>query len=232
MLTLGLAGCVTPHESEFWPPPLEESELLVQPGDTLRFDFAYWPELDDEQTIRSDGKVSLQLIGEVQCADRSLAEIRAELLERYAKDLRDPEINVSVADTQSQRVYVGGEVLRPGVIPIVDRLTVVDAIVEAGGFNNNGARIGKVLLVREREGTRYAKIVDVKKNLSSPEHAAVYLEPYDVVYVPRTAIDRVDQWVDQYINKILPDNVTWTILTNTESTDVGDADFQTSFGVQ
>ncbi|HNR32241.1 MAG TPA: polysaccharide biosynthesis/export family protein [Candidatus Hydrogenedentes bacterium] len=218
VLTLGViimvlsAGCVTtpPSENPGWPEPAPPA-VTLQPGDVIKILFPYWPELEAEQMIRPDGKVALQLVGDVEVQGLTPDGLRTALLERYADKLKNPEITVVVTQYVSQRVYVGGEVRTPGLIPIQGRLTVLEAIMQAGGFNKGTAQMRNVVLIREREGKRFAKSLDLRKALEKPESTAVYLEPYDVVYVPRTTIDKVDQWVDQYINQIIPRSVYWNL---------------------
>lgn len=202
------AGCATtvpPETDEF--PEAQDVKLLLQPGDVLRIRFAYWPELDEEQTIRPDGLISLQLAGEVTAAGKTPGELREELLSLYEDKLIDPVINVVVHALASHRVYVGGEVLAPGLVPIQGKLTLLEAIMHCGGFNKETARISSVVVIRRREGQQFAKSVDLRNMLESAQSETFYLEPYDVVFVPRTAIDRVDQFVEQYINKIVPRNL-------------------------
>ena len=230
VLVLAMAGCITPHETVDFPPPADTNRLDLQPGDTVRILFSFWPELDVAQTIRPDGMISLHLVPEVKAAGRTPAELREDLLALYADKLKEPEITVVVQALDSRRVYVGGEVVRPGVVQLAGRRTVMDAIIEAGGFINFSARESNVLLVRERDGKRYSKIVNIRHNMSQPEHDPVYLEPYDIVYVPRTAIDRVDQAVEQYLNRVIPNNINWTLLTDTEQQNAGSATLQTQVG--
>jgi polysaccharide export outer membrane protein len=103
-------------------------------------------------------------------------------------------------------VYVGGEVQQPGMIQINGRLTLLEAIMQAGGPANRSARIRDVILVRERDGKRYARTYDLRDSFGKGESESIELQPYDVVFIPRTAIDRLDQWVDQYINGLVPRN--------------------------
>lgn len=225
------AGCLStpPAENPAWPEPAPPA-VKLQPGDTIRIVFTYWPELNEEQTIRPDGKIALQLVGDVDAQNLTPEELRASLLTRYADKLKNPEITVVVTQYTSQRVYVGGEVRTPGLIPIQGRLTALEAIMQAGGFNKGTAQMRNVVLIREREGKRFAKTIDMREALEAPESTPVYLEPYDIVYVPRTVIDHVDQWVDQYINQIIPRSVYWNLTY-----DLNQQDFESesrSFQIQ
>lgn len=207
-------GCVTTPErmpaagepSDGWPAP-REPKVILQPGDELTVKFSYWPELDEAQKVRPDGKISLQLVGDVGVQGLSPEELRQHLLDVYSDKLKDPEITVIVTSFGSHRVYVGGEVRTPGVLMMTGRMTALEAVMQAGGFLPQTAKMRNVVIVRERDGKQYARTLDLRRPLEKPESDVFYLEPYDVVFVPQTNIDKVDQWVEQYINRIIPRNI-------------------------
>jgi len=91
---------------------------IIQAGDQLDIKFFYNPELNDSVTVRPDGKISLQLVDEVQAAGQTPAQLDDFLTEKYAKELRKPVITVIVKSFASQRVYVGGEVNRQVLWPL------------------------------------------------------------------------------------------------------------------
>lgn len=213
-----LAGCATtPKTSGEWPPPRPNLSSL-QPGDVLEIKFPYWPDLNEEQAIRPDGRIALQHLGDVEVAGRTPEEVHQDLLTRYAAVLRKPELNVAVKSYASQQVYVGGEVQKPGAVPIQGgRLTLADAIFQSGGFVKESARLKSVIVVRQRDGKQYARALDLKRVLNGQQSEPFNLEPYDIVYVPRTKIDRVNQWVDKYINKVIPDKFVFTFNRNLDN---------------
>jgi protein involved in polysaccharide export with SLBB domain len=220
-----LGGCVTtPETTASFPEPLEPV-VILQPGDAIEVNFAYHPEYNSAQTIRPDGIVSLQLVNEVQAAGLQPVELREMLLAAYGEQLRNPEINVVVRSLSNQRVYVGGEVRAPGLVPLVGPLTLMEAIMSVGGFVKESAKISEVVVIRRRDGEQYARTVDLRETLETPESATFYLEPHDIVFVPRTNIDKVDQWVEQYVNRIIPRNVQMQFLydTNQQDFDTGNA---------
>jgi polysaccharide export outer membrane protein len=192
-------------------------ELTLNPGDVLQVKFPYWPELNEEQAVRPDGRISLQLIGEVEVEGLTPAQLHEKLMTAYAGKLKNPELNVVTSSLGSHRVYVGGEVKNPGLVPINGRLTALEAIMQAGGYDKRSAKMSTVVIVRQREGKQYAYSVDLKKAIEQPNSDPYYLDPSDIVYVPRTAIDRVDQWVDQYINQVVPRNLQYSFNNQTTS---------------
>lgn len=198
------AGCASTPA-----PPWIDTEALravtLSPGDEIEVRFRYWPELDETVTIRPDGKIALQLIDEVDAAGMSPEGLDARLTKLYEAQLKDPVLTVMVRGLFNQRVYVGGEVNEPGVIEFPERITVSEAIMEAGGFNLDSAKPGNVILIRFVDGRRYVKTVNLKPLLKGEMTDPVYLTERDIVYVPETRITKANRWVDQYINELLPD---------------------------
>jgi protein involved in polysaccharide export with SLBB domain len=180
------------------------AKVTLGPGDVIDVKFFYNPELNESQTVRPDGKISLQLVGEVLVHGKTPAELRQELMTLYRPELKRTEIAVIVRSFYDRRVFVGGEVKAPGLIPMPGPLTALEAIMQAGGFDPRTARISNVIIIRDKDGKRYGGTLDFGKTLNGKEIQPFYLEPNDIVYVPRTAIVKVNQWIDQYINKIVP----------------------------
>ena len=112
-----IGGCARPEpaktvealEAERLP-----ARVTVQPGDILEFKFFYVPELNDIQTVRPDGKVVMQLVGEVDAQGLTPSELTATIKKQYAGVLKKPEVAVITRELASRRVYVGGEVVSPG----------------------------------------------------------------------------------------------------------------------
>ena len=213
LLAIINAGCATsPSVPSVLKSPLPTLPLAVvfQPGDVVEIKFQYWPDMDQIQTIRPDGIISLPLVHDVRAAERSPEELREFLLEAYADKLKDPEILVIARVEENRIVHVGGEVELTRnsdglvAIPIVGRLTIWEAIMRAGGILNRSAKISNVLVIRRIGDTQYARTVDLRGEFKNAETKAFFLQPNDIVYVPRTKIDRVDQWVNQYLNQTIP----------------------------
>jgi hypothetical protein len=74
----------------------------------------------------------------------------------------------------------------------------------AGGFDMRSANVKNVVIIRHKDGQRYGCSLDLRDALKGETEYPFYLEPYDIVFVPRTTIVKVNQWIDQYINKIIP----------------------------
>jgi polysaccharide biosynthesis/export protein len=182
------------------------SELRLAAGDVVEIKFPYAAEFNEEQTIMPNGRIVLPLIGEVLAAGKSPAELRDELIELHAKHLQHPELAVIVRSFFGNRVFVGGEVINPGAIELPGRLTVLEAITQAGGFNMSLAQPANVIVIRpqmDKWKTYALNLEQVLEADGSPEEQ-FYLQPRDIIHVPRTTIANVNQWVDQHIYRLLP----------------------------
>jgi polysaccharide export outer membrane protein len=191
------------------PMPTLDAPFMVRPGDVLKVEFLYHPELNVTQTVRPDGKISLRLVNEVDVAGLGPEEVRRRLLEGYSTRLKDPEITL-IIQAEQRFVYVGGEVAIPGGqfpirVPVVGRLTPMEAIMQAGGLRNASAKLSNVLIIRRIGEKQYARTIDLRAAFRSGECEPFFLEPDDIVFVPRTKIDRANQWVAQYMNRLVPD---------------------------
>jgi len=182
------------------------TETKLAPGDIIEVKFTYAPQFSEALTIRPDGKLQLQLIGEVTAAEKTPQQLQEELMNLYTPYLKHPELAVITRKFYQARIYVGGEVRNPGQIDMPGRMTPLEAIMHAGGFDMRSANVKNVIIIRHKDGKRYGCAIDLRDALEGKaEEPLFYLEPYDIVFVPRTTIVKVNQWIDQYINKIVPE---------------------------
>lgn len=183
---------------------LPRRDVVLRPGDVIEVKFFYTPELDVTQMVRPDGKIALQLVGELTAEGKTPGQIRDELLSMYRSNLKDPQIAVLVKSLYERRVFVGGEVVRPGIVDMPGEMTVMEAIMAAGGFDLREAEVESVIVMRQ-EGTRWQGYkLNMKAALKGDETLPFLLCPKDIIYVPRTKIAEVGQWIDDHINKLIP----------------------------
>jgi protein involved in polysaccharide export with SLBB domain len=190
------------------PSRLQTSEYVIQTGDQLEIKFFYNPELNELLTVRPDGRITLQLAHEVVAAGLTPAGLTESLTKTYSKELANPGIAVIVRSFSSQKVYVDGEVNKPGVLTLSSSMTVLQSIAEAGGFKNT-AKQGDVLIIRKSgEKSPLTIVVNLKDAIyGSDTSQDIALAPYDIVYVPKSVIANINQFVDQYIRQNIPMNV-------------------------
>jgi len=209
LMSILLLGCQSPPRYPSAPIAYETEvvthpRIALVPGDVLDVKFFYTPELNEGQTVRPDGKITLQLIGEIEVEGKTPAELRDELLKLYAPHLKDPEVAVIIRSSYNRRVFVGGQVMKPGVIEMPGEITVLEAIMQAGGFDLREAEVRNVVVIRHKDRQRYGYSVNLKAALAGNETNPFFLEPKDIVYVSRTEIAEVGQWIDQHINQLVP----------------------------
>jgi protein involved in polysaccharide export with SLBB domain len=177
----------------------------VSRGDDLNFRFIYTPELNTQAVVRSDGRVALPMLGDVRVEGLSIQQLTTLVEQGLATQVRRPQVVINVQGSGSQRVFVGGEVLRPGVQPLLGPLTVLQAVMAAEGLKDTAQPASVLLLRRGPQGQSQAVAVDLAKVLAGADGAIdPPLMPYDVVLVPRSGIASVGLWVDQYIRRTLP----------------------------
>ena len=212
LILLILAGCTAAVRDPF---PFNQlinqskgattGEYLIQPGDQLDVKFFYNPELNEQITVRPDGRISMQLVKEVTAAGMTPAQLTDFLTAKYGKELQQPELTVIVRTFSSQRVYVDGEVNKPGLVTLLAPTTALQSIVQAGGMKDT-ARTDEVILIRKGADNRIVTtMLNLEKALDGTDPAQdLPLFPCDIVFVPKSHIANVDVWVDQYIRKMLP----------------------------
>jgi polysaccharide export outer membrane protein len=157
--------------------------FTLREGDILKITFPGSPNLNNIQQIRTDGKITLPLIGEVQAAGVTPVDLRQKLMDLYAPQLSSKEVTVEV-QSSSFPVYVTGAVLRPGKITSDHPITALEAIMEAGGFDYTKANLKAVMIIRQ-EGNQTKKYnLNLKLEMEGNSSEPFYLKPSDIIYVP------------------------------------------------
>jgi len=139
-------------------------------GDVLRIVVWKEPELTLDVTVRSDGMITVPLLGDVQAAGRTPSQLSGSLTAELDRLIENPRVTVSVSQATTARVYVVGQMLRPGEFPLSGRMTVLKALALAGGFKEF-ARPENIVIVREDQTVipfnykRIAEGKDVSQNI-------------------------------------------------------------------
>jgi protein involved in polysaccharide export with SLBB domain len=184
----------------------------IQRGDSLDIKVFNATELSEQVVVRPDGKISVQVLDDVEAAGKTPTELATTLQEAWSQSFSDPRVTVLVREFAMRNVFVGGEVGADGIVPLRNRMTAVSAVFAAGGFQST-AQLSNVIVLRDAGGTPEAHKIDVRKVLdgSTPDFA---LAAYDVVWVPKSKIARVNLWVEQYVKHVLPVNLTGAVQYN------------------
>jgi polysaccharide export outer membrane protein len=185
--------------------PAARTPYRIQPGDTLDIKLPYHPEENARTVVRPDGRVMLTLTGDIVAAGLTTDELAAVITDRARDTLVDPVVSVTVQPGENLRVYVGGEVVNPGFVAFRPGLTAVQAIYDRGGPKPtaNATRVALVSGVTA-EGDYRLQEFDLSAALSGDHNAAPVLAPNDVLVVPTSIIGKMGQFVDLYINSLIP----------------------------
>ena len=189
MVLLFVAGCVAPAVPAPGRPAVEP-EYRVAPPDVLTISVRPAPEINRRLTVRPDGKVSFDLVGDVEVGGKTVREIRDTIESRLKEFVVHPDVTVVLEESSSRRFYVLGEVYRPGAFPLIGDVTALNAISGAGGLTHF-AQKGGIRLVRPgTPGAAYA--VDFAQ-ISQYGNAETnhHLQPGDVIYVPPNGFAQV-----------------------------------------
>lgn len=215
--TLITAGCTTtgPIIKKTAPIPSlpEQIQALmpqayrIQPGNKLTIKFFDYPELNETVVVRPDGHLSIQFAHEIKAANKTPAELTEEIVKKVGSEIELDKSRVTVIMNSftPERIYVGGEVERPQVIELQQKKTALQAIIQAQGFTNE-ARTGEVILIRRQaDYTPLAMSLNLSDVLNGTNMSQdILLIPNDILFVPKTHIADINQWIEKYIRKMMP----------------------------
>ncbi len=187
----------------------------IQTGDVLAVRLLLNPDLDEDVVVRPDGHVSTTVVGDELASGRSIQELTAALTHDYTSIIRNPRLTVVLKTFSPTRIYVGGEVAKPGE-SITAGLppTVSQAIARSGGLKSGSG--DRVFIIRRGQDDvpqlYSAPLRDVMK--ADDPKADVRVAPYDVVYVPHDGISEVRRFLDEFLAQLVP--VIWGFRYNGE----------------
>ena len=157
--------------------------ITLREGDVLKISFPANANLNTIQTVRRDGMISMPLIGEVKAVGRTPKELEKDLADLYSTQLLSKEVTVEV-QSSSFPVYVSGSVLRPGKVMSDHPITALEAVMEAGGYDNTKANLKGVTIIRHEGNSTRNYIVNLKRVVDGKSSESFYLKPGDIVIVP------------------------------------------------
>jgi polysaccharide export outer membrane protein len=178
---LALCGCT--HRL---PPPenrAEQGEYRLGREDVV--EVSVWRDNDLSRVVpvRPDGKIAMPLVGELQAEGKTAPELAEEIRTKLGPFVENPRVTVIVREVNARKVFVLGEVQKPGSFPLRGDMTVLQALAQAGGLAQFADPDG-IVLVREHDGkverynVKYSDMVDGNQN------RAVFLSSGDTIYVP------------------------------------------------
>jgi len=163
-------------------PATTDQDYHIGPQDVLQIDVWKEPEITRTIPVRPDGKISLPLLSDVQAEGLTAMELASRIREGLTKYLNNPQVTVIVTQINSQRIFLNGEVGRPGAMPLLPGMTALQALSSAGGFTQF-AKIKGTYILRKENG-KQVKIPYDYKDVQKGKKDDITLLPGDVIVVP------------------------------------------------
>ncbi len=167
--------------------PTEEilSSAALGAGDVFIIHVFREEDLSGEYRADPDGKIQFPLIGEVVVEDKNASQLAEEIQTRLEKDfLKNPYVSVFVKEFNSKKIFIFGEVKKPGTFPSEDGMNIIQAITLAGGFTERAAK-NSVSVTRKLNGKEKrfeVRVEDITRGLQTN----IPLLSGDIVFVPET----------------------------------------------
>src|SRR5262249_45008278 len=162
-----------------------DDSFVIGADDVLAINVWKEPEVSKTIPVRSDGKISLPLVGEVQASGQTPRLLEQEIASKLQSYISEPEVTVIVQEIRSQKFNVLGQVVRPGSYPLTNSPTVLDAIALAGGFRDFAKQKSIYVLRQNADGSQSRfpfNYKDVIKGKNAEQN--VRLQPRDTIVVP------------------------------------------------
>jgi polysaccharide export outer membrane protein len=162
-----------------------DENFIIGNDDLLAISVWKEPELTKSVPVRSDGKISLPLVGELQATGRSPLQLELDITEKLKNFITTPEVTVIVQEVRSRKFNLLGEVLKPGEYPLTASTTIVDAIALAGGFKDFAKRTGVYVLRKGPDGSESHLKFNYKDFIKGKNTSQnIKVEPNDTIIVP------------------------------------------------
>ena len=175
-------SATAPKASEETAKPADETEYRIGPQDVLQIDVWKEPEITRTIPVRPDGKISLPLLDDVQASGLTAMQLAGKIREGLTKYLTNPQVTVTVTQINSRRVYVTGEVVKSGALPLLPGMTALQALSSSGGFTQFAREKGIYILRTERG--KQVKLPYSYRDVLKGRQEDIVLQPGDVIVVP------------------------------------------------
>lgn len=188
------------------PEQFEPGPYVLRPGDEITIYVWRHEELTRTLRIGPSGTVFAPLIGEIPAIGLTVAELQRMITANLSKYIVDPQVDINVTDFRTQKVYVLGEVRTPSVLQFtVDRRMLLwEAISKVGGFTDD-ANKKHVLLVKRVGNEALLRAVNIQNMFNTGRLTQnLYLHDSDIVYVPKSKIANVENFLIRLNNILNP----------------------------
>jgi len=163
---------------------VDKERYVIGPEDVLYIHVWREEALSRRVPVRMDGNISLPLIHEMKAAGLTPLQLEAAITEKLKGFYENPNVSVIVEEANSFKVYISGEVMKPGVYRLREETTILQIIPMAGGFTD-WAKQKKILIIRKEDGKEKRLIVDYKKAMKGDDpNSNIVLRSGDTIIVP------------------------------------------------
>lgn len=212
-----------------------KGEYTIRSNDLLEVRFSSHPKLNEVQTVRPDGMITLPMVGSIVARGKVASQLKNQLQMLYSEYLKNPKlvvivrkaspkrileylnhpkVGVVVRKSSPQQIFIGGEVTRPGVFQLRDKMTAIGAIVEAGGDKVTGNMKQVVIIRKLSESEPVILVQNLESGHLGDSNSAQYLyraiennitlQPNDLIIVPKTRIAVFNEYLNEYLYNVLP----------------------------
>ncbi len=162
-----------------------DSSYVIGANDVLAVNVWKEPDISRSVPVRSDGKISLPLVGELQASGRTPQQLEEEITTRLKNYISEPEVTVIVTDSKSQKINIMGMVSRPGAYLLTSSTTVLDAIAMAGGFKDFAKQKSIYVLRQAADGKQQRIPFNYKEVIKGKDaEQNIRLQAGDTLVVP------------------------------------------------
>jgi polysaccharide export outer membrane protein len=180
-------------------------EYRIVPGDHLQLEFAHSTSGQSDVRdvkVRPDGRITVFPTGDVIAAGLTPMELQKNIITLLSADYKLPRVVVSVVECAGNVVHVLGRVERPGSYPAGPFVTVMQAVTAAGGLSTDAARNSVLLFHRDGAHTVSVSRIQLDRLLKGDDLADAVVGRFDIVFVPRSTIGRIDVFAQQFLQPI------------------------------
>ncbi len=192
-----------------------KSTYRIGAGDEIEIKFFFTPELNDRVIVRPDGYISMMFADDVKAAGLTTKQLTNVLKKKLADHVKQLDLSVVVRNFGSQRVFIGGEVAKPGPITLTGQQTLLQVLDEAGWVSPTGHK-GEVVLIRKNaKGKEEVYPLDLTAAISGEDMSQnVVMMAGDTILVPPYGAVNFDRWMERNVRNASPVNLGLTLNRN------------------
>jgi protein involved in polysaccharide export with SLBB domain len=196
LLSSVIAPHVTAQTGDEWS-RWTSGRYRITPGDVLEIAFPFVPELNQTVTVQPDGYVSLKEVSDMRLQGRTVAQVKADLLDAYGQFVRDPVFTVTLKEFEAPYFIAGGDITKPGRYELRSATTLTEALALAGG-PIRGANTSKIVIFRRSPNEELeVKQVNVRSMYAKRDLSEdIVLRPGDMLFVPKGVLGKLQPMLD------------------------------------